>query len=1190
LLRFLSALPLLVAVVLLAVPALHAQVGSGTLTGTVQDPSGAVIPGATIALKDMTNGSTRTQTSNGSGFFSFVNLPSSTYQATVTATGFNTLSRKNIVLHIGDQVNLNALSLGISANGASVTVTADQEIAPTTSGEQSYTLTSEQIQKLNIQGRSAIELLGLVPGAANAGNFNSSSYQSQTEGFTQNTSAFSVNGNRFDQVQIISDGAPVTDVQTAGASAVTPNVDMIQESKIQTAAYASDSPNGPIVVQTETKSGGKNFHGEAYFTARNNALNDTDWRVKHLGLNKPNDSFYYPGGNIGGPVIIPGTGFNRNRDKLFFFFGFEKAIQNVQDPILDVREAIVPTADERKGIFTDTAYLAQLGVLDYYQGFQPCSAQASSNNYDTANYCTSPTSGTIAPGAIDPAGQKLINLFPRANANPATTGGYNYISSYLLSQPRNQETLRIDYNLNAKNHISARYNHEGEFVPYPYGLYNTFSLSPYPASEATTNHSNSITGRVSTTLTSSLTNEATLTLTRLVLGEQINNESAVSRSALNYPYPNLYNTNTDIVPNVSFSQSPHAANLYIRGGDYPAYATNEQTLVAGDQVSKVLHNHLIKAGVYYERDSFNKRTTGQDNGSVTTSYYNTGNAIYPTYVPSTGNPFADLLVGAINSYGQSSSNFMAQMLLHRFDFFAEDIWQARPRLTLNYGVRVDHIGRWYDQNGRNVVFVPSLAQPTPAGSGGNTTGLVSHATNPSLVTLSGTPALGFRAAASGGFAYDFFGNGKTILRGGAGTNYYTDPGQNAFSAVQAPPNENFTTIYAATSLSQVSTLSTTSLYPTVYGIASQHDTKLPVTVSYNLAVSQIMPARIKAEFAYTGNFSRNLVGYTSQNVVPEGCELPGGTGQAVGYSPGTYNDQLCRPYSNLQALSTEVHNLNSYFNSAQVSVTRQVGFINLWATYTYGKTLAYNCEDPFNERRCYNPTPFDQSHNFSISYLIKLPSVSQKHLGNHKVVNGVLDGWEVSGIEQVASGSPISVSANPQGNEYDGFHNRTINFYGSSLYIPATGAYYSSPNLDPRVVVGTPDEAAAPRLVCDPRVGLKAHQYFNPNCFQEPVPGTSPTSPNIGTYRLPYIHGPHFQNDELGLFKTFNLKKEERLEIRAQAFNWFNHPVDSFIQYDSALYLVYTDPNYSRLPINAAGSPEQKLGARTVQFASKFYF
>src|SRR5271170_6236577 len=158
---------------------------------------------------------------------------------------------------------------------------------------------------------------------------------------------------------------------------------MIQELKIQSAAYSSDQPNGPVVVQTETKSGGKSFHGEGYFTMRNHALDATDSRVNSLGLPKPNDSFYYPGFNVGGPIPLPG-GLNKNRDKLFFFFGFEKAVQNVQDPLLDIREAVVPTADQRGGNFTDSAYMSQFSSTAYFTSLTPCLAPYSSS------FCSAP--------------------------------------------------------------------------------------------------------------------------------------------------------------------------------------------------------------------------------------------------------------------------------------------------------------------------------------------------------------------------------------------------------------------------------------------------------------------------------------------------------------------------------------------------------------------------------------------------------------------------------------------------------------------------------------------------------------------------------------------------------------------------------------------------------------------------------
>jgi len=1161
-------------VFLCAAANVNAQVGQGTVTGTVYDSSGALVADATVVLTDTDNGTSRSAKSDGRGYFSFVNLTAATYSVEIDVSGFAPMKRTAIEVHIADQIEIKNIVLKPLSVSQTVTVEATQDVVPTTSGEQSYTLDAKEIQNLNIEGRSAIELLGLIPGAANAGNFNSDRYQAPVAGFGQNASAFSVNGNRFDQIAIVSDGSPVTDVQTAGASAVTPNSDMIEELTVQTAAFSSEQPNGPVVVQTETKSGGRDFHGEVYFTARNHALDDTDSRVKSLQLAKPNDSFYYPGFTIGGPVLLPGTEFNRHRDKLFFFFGFEKDIQNVQDPLLDIREAVVPTADQRTGNFSDAAYMASLQNAAYYTGTTPCIAP-----YNTA-YCSAP--GIINSADIDPGGKALLNLFPLPNANPAVTGGYNYISSYVLSQPRDQELLRVDYNISDRNHISAHYNHEGEQVPFPYGYFDNFTLSPYPASPTTNNHSNSVTANLATSFGPTLTNELSFTLTRLVYGFALQDQSAVLSSAVGYPYSGLYPNATGLVPNVQFGGgNAGAGSIYLPAGFYPNYKSGQQIFNVSDSVSKVIANHVVKVGVYFARQSFNKLTQGNNNGTIgTEEYYD------DSYL--TGNSFADLLVGEIGSYSQSTANIMAHMVQRRTDFFIQDTWKATKRLTLNYGLRVDHIGWWYDSEGRMVVFDPALYNPSAPIS--DATGLVNHATDPS-VPRSGSQPAGFQPAPSGGFAYDIFGTGKTIVRGGAGTNYYIDPGQNAYSALQAPPNETFSPTFYASSqpftLANLSTeLANSGNVPNVYGIADQHDSHVPVTYSYNLSVGQALSHSFRIEASYTGNTSRHLLGYNLQNFVPEGCELLGGVGQAIGYNPGNYNDQLCRPYANLDSLSTEEHNLNSSFNSAQITASYPQGPINFWVTYTFGKTLADNCENPFDEHRCYGPAPFDQSQALNISYFIKLPALGYKYFGENKVAKAFLDGWQISGIESFASGSPLDISGATNGNEYDGFHNRTINFYGVG---DATNGY-NSPNFDSRVIVGTPDEAAVPTLVCNPAKNLKPGQYFNPDCFQAPTPGANSTSPSLGTYNIPYIHGPRFENDEIGVFKNFKMSEAKNLQIRAQAFDFLNRALPTFIQYDSNLYLHYDA--YGALPVNAstAGIPTTKIGARTIQLSAKFYF
>jgi hypothetical protein len=139
--------------------------------------------------------------------------------------------------------------------------------------------------------------------------------------------------------------------------------------------------------------------------------------------------------------------------------------------------------------------------------------------------------------------------------------------------------------------------------------------------------------------------------------------------------------------------------------------------------------------------------------------------------------------------------------------------------------------------------------------------------------------------------------------------------------------------------------------------------------------------------------------------------------------------------------------------------------------------------------------------------------------------------------------------------------------------------------------LGTPDEQAAPTLVCDPTSGLQSHEYFNAACFQAPLQETVPNSPSIGTYRLPYIHGPRYENDSIGLYKAFKIDQSKSVQVRAQAFNFANHPLDAFVPYDKNLYLPYLA--YGALPTpnnNNPGFTDTKLGHRTIQLSMKILF
>jgi hypothetical protein len=1117
----------------------RAQGNSATLTGTVTDQSGAVIPHATILITDEASGVKRATASDERGVFSLVGIPVGTYDVAISAPGFNTLARKGIAVHINDQIELKEISLAVAAQNATVTVTAEgSELTPTTTGEVSYTITDTQLHDMDIEGRSAIELLGLIPGAGNTGNFNGT-YNSASAGFTQNASAFTVNGNRFDQVSIVSDGASVTDLNTAAAVAVTPNVDMIAELKVQSAAYSAAEPNGPVVVSSETKSGGRELHGLAEITARDHVLNASDWQEKANGLPAPQTSLFYPALQVGGPFKTPRS---NAQPKLFYFAATEISQQHVD---LIPRSSVVPTAAMRTGDFSDSAYLTALSGpqnnwLNWMVGSNPC------NTIWTVCGNGAKGWGQINSSVIDPGGKILLNALPLPNVDPSTHGGFNLISDYVVSEPRNQETLKLDYAATENTHASIRYNHENESVPSPYGPWNQWNQTPYPGAQTLKNASNSVNATLTNVLSPSLTNEASLVYTRIGYGFTMSNSSAVSRTGLNYPYGNLFQTNSKFLPNVSFEKN--VGDLYLAGGEVPGFTSAQNMYTFSEGLTKLKGVHLIRFGVFWQMGRFNNLTGGDDNGSIDTENYS-------SY---TGNDWADLLLGYTSNYSQSSANFEAAMENNRFDFYGEDAWKVKKRLTINYGLRVDHIGWWYDRGGRIAIFNPAAYNPSSTYTAYS--GLQTHATTPS-VPRSGWKPLGFEWAPAAGFAYDISGDGRTIIRGGFGTNYYVDPAINAFTATEAPPLFKAVSLWASSSpgytLSGLSQLNYSTTLPSVWGTANPTDHRAPVTYSWNLAVSHLFWGANKIEANYVGNSSHNLLGWGITNAVPQGSE--------TGPWYGTYYDQLYRPYTNYGDIAVTRHNLNSNYNAWQFTVTRQKGWLNYWGSYTFGKTLAYNAEDAFNMKRWYGPAPFDRTQILSFSYYLSLPSVSKNHLGNHKLGNAALDGWHVSGIFQAMSGGPIG---NNFGSEYS-VNQNTIGIWGP-------GNYNS-------FATGTPDEVAVPKLTCDPRKGLSRDQYFNPKCF------AGPTLLSNGVYRLPYIHGPAYINDSTGLYKSFNLADKRTLEFRGEAFNLFNHPWNWFKAYDPNMYMGF-DSSGNMTSTNPAGTIDNKIGHREFSLMARFNF
>ena len=504
----------------------HAQSLTGQLSGTVVDSSDAVLPGVTITLINELSGDQRSTVSNDSGNFVFAAVPAGTYTVRAELSGFQTIETKGVVLRLGESRNLTALKLGVAGLTEQVAVTAVAELAPISSGEKSATITGEQIQNIAIVGRSAAELLKILPGMApvttsnGAPGFNGEviGINGNGEGGKQSALGnYSANGTQNNALDITIDGAHASDPGCNCATSVNPNPDMVEEFKVLQSNFGAENAKGPVTINVVSKAGGRDFRGTAYLYARNYRLNSNEWFLNKVDdpapgpQNKPENKFYFPGFNIGGPLLIPGTDFNKNRDKLFFFFGYEFYKQDLDTGTL---RSWVPTQAMRNGDFSDAALPVATG-RQRRRGAAVCRQRRA--------WC---------PAAeIDPNGRVLLNLLPLPNINPAQANGYNYVQNVPLSQDNHQALGRVDVSVSDNTKLFFRYNFQAERQPFPVGLWwRNANQVPYPTDVVADNRSHSATTSLTKVFGSTLTSETTFGLTYINFPNRLEDPSKVSRA------------------------------------------------------------------------------------------------------------------------------------------------------------------------------------------------------------------------------------------------------------------------------------------------------------------------------------------------------------------------------------------------------------------------------------------------------------------------------------------------------------------------------------------------------------------------------------------------------------------------------------------------------------------------------------
>ncbi len=1185
----------------------------GTLTGVVSDPSGGVVPNAKITLRDSTSGSTRDTTTNGGGYYTFASVPVGTYDLTAEAPNFRVYKAVDISLGGGESRNVN-VQLQVGAAGETVQVNAENSsLAVTDSGEKSFSLQTEELENFTQVGSNAAEYIKIVPGfGIQNGTQNKSNYNGQTIGINANgdsgsqsplNAAYSYNGLPTNSLDITADGAHVSDPGCNCDTPVNPNSDFVQEFKVLTSNFSAEEQKGPIVITSVTKAGGSAYHGSGFFSARNHALNANDWLNNFSGVPQPANAYYYPGGTIGGPVLIPKTGFNKNRDKLFFWTGFQYYYQTLDTGLL---RATVPTPSLLGGDFSPSS-IAQEGNITA-SGKAP--GQLNSSALAAFGGTTIPMcTGTPNGKCIDPNMLALAKLFPAPNADPNATGGYNYVQAEIFNQNNRQWAVRGDWNVSDATKVFVRYNYQREVQQFPVGLWwrNTDQV-PYPTPIQGRNRSDSVSGTLTHVFSPSMTNETVVAYTFVGFPNVFEDPSKVDRSKVGYGYTGLFNNGVPQIPSFGNFGPSEAALVFNPGGFEAGGASaglyaNKYMPSGSDTLTKVFGNHTLKFGGFYEwirnAQPANNNTNGESLVSVGNSF-------------SYGNEYADLLTGNLNSYNETNKNRLNDIAYTTWEFFGQDSFKVTRKLTLEYGLRFSHFSPWIDRlNYGYSIFDVSQYQSSCAGAP-TFCGFEWHAKN-SAVPVGGFPTRALFFQPRLGAAYDVHGGGRTVLRGGWGRFYYhsgqftngLDASAGVATANLSPSNwvggtgcptnpSSGSSLYAA-NLSCLN-LSATPASPAA---VDSKDNDQPYTDSWSGTIDQATPWQGLLEMAYVGNRSRELQNTeggqgSNINLVPAGSMFSA-------TNPGNANANNYRPLQGYGDINLATNNLYSNYNAMQVAWARHGGLYTIQANYTWQKALGIinPAINPFNLQANYGALQSDRRNLFNAAYSIDLGN--RVHV--NAFVNGALNGWQFSGITQMQSGANLTFGGNyTPNNPPNSNFNMSLTCVAtaaetaagvtcpqSAAIIPGSisGANPTGIPINNQSILGTNAQQLNPLVTCNPSNHTGAHQYVNGGCFVAPtVPGQN------GPTLLPVSYGPAFFNSDLAVFKNFDIKESRKLQFRVQAYNFLNHPLYSFPS-GSNLTLQFTqDPGTQQITQanNSFGVTTQKQGARIVEFAAKFYF
>lgn len=944
-------------------------INSASVTGTVTDQSGAMIPGAIVTARNLDKNTERSVVTNEAGLYDTGPLaPGDRYEIVFKKEGFSTLRRGPMTLRVGS-VGLNA-ELGVGQTNQEVVVNESAPILQTTSSEISATIPAETLAQLPQVGTPDWQqFIILLPGTSGTGSTN-----------TVNMDQVSANGSMPFSTALF-DGANTNSPMSNNVIA-TPIFDAISEVKVITSLFSAQYGNGGALFNQISKGGTNQFHGMGYDYLRNTALNANAFQFGTTAARTP---IHYNalGGNIGGPVI---------KDKVFFFYGMERIINH---GAANVSYISVPTDNLRNGIFT--------GMNTIYD---PVGQTVDSNNVVTRQ----PFPGNTIPSSrLDPVAKKIQDIYPKSNlagtvANGVTTNNYQYAIPSL--NPQIKYFGRFDADL-IKNHRvtgSANWSDSWGTGVGPVAPVGVIDRDIMNASAQLSDY---------WTMSPSTVNEIRLGFMAEYdkLKPQTMNTGTPAKLGLQF-------AKADIFPNINIT------DIYALGsGLHANYQENQFDL--SDVLTLIRGRHTLHLGgnlIYMKADS---TAWGNINGAtlgftgVYTAGSNTG------ALARSGVAYADFLLGYAQNWSASVSPQYAGRLRNPAAFIQDD-FKVTPNLTLNLGLRWMGTTGFWDRDGNSRSFDPAITNPATGKPGAmwygithvnGRTALQQSKYNNWMPRIGAAYVMGGKTTLRGGFGmYTFPWNVDTYGANGLG-NAFTSSGNLTDSTSNVYPvtilSSDGNTNYQGSKGASINTIfKRAPTTPEAYNGQSvgfqQYDSPVPRLYSWNFTIQRQFTGSMVAEAGYIGSYQKNLPFLTDLNQPPE---------DKLGPTSSQY-----RPYP-FQTISGSTTQGKANYNSFQTSITQRMrGGLTLNFNYTWAHMLSNQdssgrgtmmgtqaYQRAFNPDLNYGASNFDVRHAFKGHAVYSLPFGNGKtYLNNNAIADKVIGGWLLSGTLVTQTGSPFT--------------------------------------------------------------------------------------------------------------------------------------------------------------------------------------